>query len=96
MDKYIKAQDAISAFAEYLWAPLPRSASYAQTIVDAIPAEDVAPIKHGQWIKMTGMMPPEFHGHYECSLCEWHGKYNTKETHYLYCPNCGAKMDGEP
>lgn len=58
------------------------------------PAADVRKVRHGMWIKMTGMMPPEFHGHYECSECEWRGKHDI-EREYHYCPNCGAKMDGE-
>ncbi len=54
---------------------------------------------HGRWVKMTGMMPPEYHGHYECSECQWHmkGLRNswTREEELSYCPNCGAKMDLE-
>lgn len=53
--------------------------------------------RHGRWIKMTGMMPPEYHGHYECSECGWHmkGLRNswTREEEMAYCPNCGARMD---
>lgn len=63
------------------------------------PAVDAAPVVHGRWIKMTGMMPPEYHGHYECSECQWHmkGLRNswTREEELSYCPNCGAKMDKE-
>lgn len=66
--------------------------------LDAIPAVDAAPVVHGQWVKMTGMMPPEYHGHYSCSKCQWHmkGLRNswTREEELSYCPNCGAKMDG--
>ena len=57
---------------------------------------DMQPVVHGRWIKMTGMMPPEYHGHYECSECGWHmkGLRNswTREEEMNYCPNCGAKM----
>lgn len=46
------------------------------------------------WEKITGMAPPEYHGHYMCSKCEWSGKYyyNVHEEEYRYCPACGAKM----
>ena len=61
------------------------------------PTIEFAPVVHGRWIKMTGMMPPEYHGHYECSECQWHmkGLRNswTREEELPYCPNCGAKMD---
>ena len=49
--------------------------------------------KEAHWIKMTGMMPPEFTGHYQCSDCGWHGKHD-KEDDYKFCPGCGAKMHG--
>lgn len=51
--------------------------------------------KTGHWIKPGGMMPPEHHGHYECSECgafslrDW-SRYKTVLSNY--CPNCGAKM----
>lgn len=53
-------------------------------------------VVHGRWVKMTGMMPPEYHEHYECSNCQWHmnGLRNswTREEEMSYCPGCGAKM----
>lgn len=66
-------------------------------VIESIPAVDAMPMVHGRWIKMTGMMPPEYHGHYECSECGWHmkGLRNswTREEELNYCPNCGAKME---
>lgn len=68
-------------------------------VVNQRPTLDIMPVVHGRWVKMTGMMPPEYHGHYECSECQWHmkGLRNswTREEELSYCPNCGAKMDGE-
>jgi len=59
----------------------------------------IDPVTRGWWVKMTGMLPPEYHGHYECSECQWHmkGIRNswTREEEMSYCPNCGAKMDGD-
>lgn len=61
------------------------------------PAIDAEPVQHGRWIKMTGMLPPEYHGHYCCSECGWHmkGIRNswTREEEFLYCPHCGVKME---
>lgn len=59
------------------------------------PAADVEPVRHGRWVKMTGMMPPEFHGHYACSECGWSGKNFLNELQFRRCPKCGAKMGGE-
>ena len=54
--------------------------------------------KTGKWIKPTGMMPPEFHGHYECSECgTWAGRpwYKPWSGVVLsrHCPGCGIKME---
>lgn len=54
------------------------------------PAVDAAPVVHGEWnLKHVGF------GHYwECSVCHTNPCiYVTKDT--KFCPNCGAKMDGE-
>lgn len=81
---------------------LTQSADYiadALERLERVPAVEAVPVRHGRWIKMTGMMPPEYHGHYCCSECGWHlkGLRNswTREEEMPYCPNCGAKMDGE-
>lgn len=94
--------DLISRAAAIAWffRPYSNEESYSNLDVEralkAIPAVDAAPVVHGRWIKMTGMMPPEYHGHYECSECQWHmkGLRNswTREEELSYCPNCGAKM----
>lgn len=85
---------------KWFFRPYSNEESYSNLDVEralkAIPAVDAAPVAHGRWIKMTGMMPPEYHGHYECSECQWHmkGLRNswTREEEMTYCPNCGAKM----
>mgnify|MGYP007037160466 CR=1 FL=1 len=46
------------------------------------PTVDAVEVVHGRFVDA------------ECSVCRWFG--NIVETrHYNYCPNCGAKMDGE-
>ncbi|MBR4457361.1 MAG: hypothetical protein IKS31_00155 [Clostridia bacterium] len=51
----------------------------------------------GQWIRLTGMAPPEFHGHKICSVCNCLIPYDPihpwREMLTPYCPACGAKMD---
>lgn len=51
------------------------------------PTLDAAPVRHGRWLK--GMMPT--YGGWKCSLCN-KAMVLPKPN---YCPNCGAKMDGE-
>ena len=55
--------------------------------IAALPAADVQPVKHGRWIchddEILGFTT-------ECSVCHVEGCLDG-----YYCPNCGAKMDGE-
>ena len=53
---------------------------------------DVSPVRHGRWEKQSGL--------YSCSECGNTCPYDVKADviEYWpcnYCPNCGAKMDGE-
>lgn len=60
--------------------------------IEALRAEP----KTGEWIKATGMMPPEFHGHHCCSECgnfaNMEPPFGNREDLGRFCPNCGAKM----
>ena len=55
--------------------------------LSSFPTVDAVEVVHGRWIfdpYAFSMMC------YECSNCgEWH------DTKSNYCPNCGAKMDGD-
>ena len=46
-----------------------------------------APVRHGRWINCSETFSD---GDFECSVCQKRVWDNTD-----YCPNCGAKMDGE-
>lgn len=61
-----------------------------ETELMKIPAADVAPVVHGQWIADGD----GYHWTYNCSICAWKDGYPFNERHN-FCPNCGAKMDGE-
>ena len=61
---------------------------------------DVAQVVHGRWISLTGC---ENEGVY-CSICKkkvwksdyaWRSKKSRNKLRSNYCPNCGAKMDGD-
>lgn len=65
-------------------------------ILKEAPAADVQEVKHGEWIKMYNN-PDD--GNYYCSECHngidvATGKVTPIDRGLLYCPNCGAKMDG--
>lgn len=62
-------------------------------------AADVAPVRHGHWFKEIGdeMLTANGFVHqnkYVCSCCGWSCCCEFK-LRWHYCPNCGAKMDGD-
>lgn len=62
-----------------------------QTIM-ALPAADVAPVRHGRWIDAYPDIEPNPMFMYGiCSEC---GFEQAISKYLNYCPNCGAKMDG--
>ena len=64
--------------------------------VSEIPVSDVAPVVRGRWVKHnvdgTDMFgePTKIVFACNCSVCGLDGRSETP-----YCPNCGARMDGE-
>lgn len=73
------------------------AASEALYRVAAVPAADVATVKHGYWAGsniqcVINSSPPTYTLKHDvqCSVCgQWTG-----EKGKPYCPNCGAKMIG--
>lgn len=53
---------------------------------------DVAPVKHGRWIHTD--LAVHWYGKDECNECTYHAHDRSDLSHFNYCPNCGAKMDG--
>ena len=57
----------------------------------SIPAADVAPVRHGRWLR----------GSYVCGETEWkcssckETEWRTSSARLKYCPFCGARMDGD-
>ena len=65
--------------------------------VHFMPAADVAEVKRGEWIDLHDENVL-YEQTYICSACgEWFviEAGTPKENGYKYCPNCGARMDGE-
>lgn len=104
MSKYIELKKALQRFEEIKKSrTLLKEAVYldrVMTVLETIPAADVAPVVHGRW---KGWITPAFYGlddfgdpiyrdaiFYRCSICG--RKSAIKEN---FCPNCGAKLDLE-
>lgn len=71
-----------------------------------VPTADVAPVVHGVWIpvhesEISGWNPEvagiDPIGGYICSACKNEAIYDCNDKFVLsdYCPNCGARMDGD-
>ena len=87
MAEYIEREAILKeAESRIMWGA---SAAAVYELIRAIPAADVAPVRHGRWIEKEkysfGIM-------YDCSLCE--DRILDNGHPWNYCPNCGAKMDG--
>ena len=54
-----------------------------------IPAEDVQPVRFARWIDLDNRIL--------CSGCgAGYDDYDeVKQNTYIFCPNCGARMDGD-
>lgn len=59
--------------------------STVEGMIASLPVADVEPVKHGQWVYSEFDIP-------HCSEC---GNEIMPHLISIYCPNCGAKMDGE-
>lgn len=88
MRKYIDVNN-IPFYIRYVTDPEEcKTANYVVAFrdeIDNIPAEDVAEVRHGEWVK------PSLHSQEYCSQC---GETPKMIFGLLpnYCPHCGAKM----
>lgn len=66
--------------------------NYATLILREAPTIDVALVRHGRWVSVPHKLARI------CSVCNCDEPYKFADINadvYDYCPNCGAKMDGE-
>ncbi len=106
MDEYIKRESAIESIMSD--PPDAHYQSWYAEKIKAIPAADVAQVRHGRWldrpknqglkdeeIGTVGMVDGEPWSSCYCSECgEWLVASDEYAVKGNYCPNCGAKMDG--
>lgn len=52
-----------------------------------LPDVDVVPVRYGRWIKIQNYA--------RCSECRHEVNWSSRDFLSAYCPNCGAKMDGD-
>ena len=64
--------------------------NFLQAIAE-VQTVDAVEVVHGQWEKASETMPI-----YRCSICKERNLFkNGSNILSNYCPNCGAKMDGD-
>ena len=80
MDEYIEREAAIAWFMPYAHAGESIDADVVISDIKGMKAADVAPVRHGRWIKHDD-------GVFTCSEC---GNAESNESHF--CRYCGAKM----
>lgn len=87
MAEYIEREALVHHFMttrQYLAKDLVMDAAYE---VSKFPAADVAPVVHGRWIPFRSEAAGDIQYCSACDIgCTWMPNY---------CPNCGARMDGE-
>lgn len=59
--------------------------------INEVPTADVVEVRHGEWRIVDSDLG---YVEAECSLCRCRVMFYADPS-YHYCPNCGAKMDGE-
>lgn len=92
MDDLISRDAAIEALGEcpYNWNDWPEEIQAVddweshKEAIENIPAVDAVLVVHGRWGEKC-----------ECSVCGFQPWYEHDIHTLTYCPNCGAKMDGE-
>ena len=101
MSDYIKREDAIdivknlkrfSCFGDDGFVEIPMVYFELMKVATA----DVAPVRHGRWESFEDVFLETCYECSECGLAFYLADGGTpKENKYHYCPNCGARMDGE-
>lgn len=94
MAEYIERENVLKIFMDMAnaSAKLYPGLMTAYSQIKTAPTADVRPERHERWIEKRGYnIPLDMYAvSYNCSCCG-----NTVYKKYVFCPNCGAKMDGK-
>lgn len=86
MTDYIRREDALKAlYNDYAYS--------AMDVIKRLPAADVAEVVHGRWTFETATVNTL--SRTKCNICGWWTLDPSVDGAYEYCPNCGAKMNGD-
>ena len=89
MTEYIERENAIAWFMPYAHTGESIDADVVISDIKGMKAADVATVRHAMWEVVVGSDGKE---HMVCTGCR---KQQDLTGVFSYCPNCGARMDGE-
>ena len=89
MAKMIDKAQALEFADTFFGDPILKMATKAA--LNNCPEVEAEPVVHGRWEQSESMALSA-----KCSKCKgWVTKHSINEPDFNYCPNCGAKMDGD-
>lgn len=91
----IKITDVLPVFPQLSYAQKARIEIVIDkysSVIQSAESVDAIPVVHGRWMSQSDL---DWYG--ECSICGdvWHKSWINRKGALRYCPNCGAKMEGE-
>ena len=106
MAEYIKREYAVDAVLDvyYDTPDIDLSGEKFEAAIRKIQAADVAPVRHGRWVKIEEHIVLTYNTYSPmtitsetCSECNVRSGFLGRKGYVKdnSCPNCGAKMDGE-
>ena len=90
MAEYIEREALLNRFSDK--GPVGRS---VRDYIKDQPAADVAPVVRGRWDIRVDDFDCEYAKCSECGEEFYDANDDTIDIIFNYCPNCGARMDGE-
>lgn len=102
MSEYIKREDAIGYIKHVYHESVKFYEVDEEEVIDslvealnALPSADVEPVRHGHWIRESVGSDNSSEGYFKISMAECSECGTCVMGKPNYCPNCGARMDGE-
>lgn len=99
MTKYVELKTAIEAVNDvyYDTPDINLSADKLEAALRGIPSANAVPVVHGRWQGTAdGYADGELvYDMWECSVCGFDADGAEEKPCWDFCPNCGARMDGD-
>ena len=95
MARYVRTDEILKTARDGFHSDFGRSMAdltSLREVIEDTPTAEVVEVRHGEWTHTD--MADHWHSKDECSECHYHTYDRIDLSHFNYCPNCGAKMDG--